>query len=241
MCNILMDSSKYVPEQQFILRVPEHIAPDVKQSMEVGDVNEKLSFEFSGDGRHAVVRWEGKQLSGKLVDLPCIIESHKTVDKKTLYKTGDVCQMLVVTDEDPSLDSPEELEDRLSLSKRKELIKKFQWNHGITPPLKNVRKRRFRKTAPKKYIDSPEIEKEVRRLLREDLQAKDVKFEVVVEEDRQDDASVIGSRVNSPTQVVKRQTAARAGVPSDMLESDEDDDLAEILQATSSEDEGDDD
>ena len=29
--------------------------------------------------------------------------------------------------------------------------------------------------------------------------------------------SVIGSRVNSPTQVVKRQTAARAGVPSDML------------------------
>ena len=41
-----------------------------------------------------------------------------------------VLQMLVVTDEDPSLESPEEVEDRISLSKRKELMKKFQWNHG---------------------------------------------------------------------------------------------------------------
>jgi transcription initiation factor TFIID subunit 7 len=165
---------EYIPEQQFVLRVPKHIAADLKRSMEAGDLEEKLSFEFSGDGRHASVRWEGRQLSGKLVDLPCIVESHKTVDGKTLYKTGDISQMLVVTDEDPSLESPEEVEDRLSLSKRKELMKKFQWNHGLTPPLKNVRKRRFRKTAPKKYIDSPEIEKEVRRLLREDLQAIDV-------------------------------------------------------------------
>jgi hypothetical protein len=28
--------------------------------------------------------------------------------------------------------------------------KKFLWPHGITPPLKNVRKRRFRKTLRKK-------------------------------------------------------------------------------------------
>ena len=44
--------------------------------------------------------------------------------------------------------------------------KKFLWPHGIAPPMKNVRKRRFRKTLKKKYVEAPEIEKEVRRLLR---------------------------------------------------------------------------
>lgn len=32
-------------------------------------------------------------LACKLVDLPCMIESLKTVDKKTFYKTADVCQV----------------------------------------------------------------------------------------------------------------------------------------------------
>ena len=32
---------------------------------------------------------------------------------------------------------------------------------GAQPPLKNCRKRRFRKTLRKKYVEAPEIEKEV--------------------------------------------------------------------------------
>ena len=43
---------------------------------------------------------------------------------------------------------------------------KWVYPHGITPPLKNCRKRRFRKTLKKKYIDAPENEKEVKHLLR---------------------------------------------------------------------------
>ena len=27
------------------------------------------------------------------MELPCIVESHKTLDKKSLYKTGDICQV----------------------------------------------------------------------------------------------------------------------------------------------------
>jgi len=46
---------------------------------------------------------------------------------------------------------------------------------AVTPPLKNVRKRRFRKTARKnKLLESPEVEKEVKRLIREDLAAINV-------------------------------------------------------------------
>jgi len=29
----------------------------------------------------------------QVVDLPCIVESLKTVDKKTFYKTADICQV----------------------------------------------------------------------------------------------------------------------------------------------------
>lgn len=62
--------------------------------------------------------------------------------------------------------------------------KKFLWPHGITPPLKNVRKRRFRKTLKKKYVEAPEIEKEVKRLLRVDNDAVSVKWEVISDDDK---------------------------------------------------------
>jgi hypothetical protein len=79
-------------------------------------------------------------------------------------------------------------------------------------------------------------------------------FEVVVEEDKQDDISAVGSRLASPAPASSRRAGtAVEGVLNEclvclnntvvflflfVLESDEDD-LAEILQATSSEDDGD--
>lgn len=60
--------------------------------------------------------------------------------------------------------------------------KKFLWAHGITPPCKNIRKRRFRKTLKKKNVEAPEIEKEVKRLLRIDNDAVKVEFEIINEE-----------------------------------------------------------
>lgn len=36
-------------------------------------------------------------LAAKLVDLPCIIESLKTIDKKTFYKTADICQVCMAS------------------------------------------------------------------------------------------------------------------------------------------------
>lgn len=47
------------------------------------------------DGRHGIVRVDRVPLACKLVDLPCILESLKTVDKKTLYKTADICQVKI--------------------------------------------------------------------------------------------------------------------------------------------------
>ena len=61
--------------------------------------------------------------------------------------------------------------------------KKYLYPHGIAAPLKNCRKRRFRKTLKKKYVEAPEIEKEVKRLLRVDYEAVSVKWEVITEEE----------------------------------------------------------
>ena len=78
-------------------------------------------------------------------------------------------------------------EDESSPMKKKKdpnkVDRKYLWPHGIGPPLKNCRKRRFRKTLKKKYVEAPEIEKEVKRLLRVDNDAVSVKWEVITEEE----------------------------------------------------------
>ena len=88
------------------------------------------------DPRRAVVRIRKNLYAAKLVDLPTIIESSKTLDKKSMYKTADICQMLVIGEsishEETILAYPSKSSD-------------YIYPHGLTPPLRWVRKRRFRK------------------------------------------------------------------------------------------------
>lgn len=81
-------------------------------------------------------------------------------------------------------EEPDPITDEESPQKNKKkdpnkVDKKYLYPHGITPWLKNVRKRRFRKTLKKKNVELPEIEKEVKRLLRVDNEAVNVKWEIV--------------------------------------------------------------
>lgn len=175
-------------ESQYVLRLPTEYASTVRRIAQSSSMNTKdrLTIELHADGRHGIVRVDRVPLACKLVDLPCIIESLKTVDKKTFYKTADVCQMLVCSldgDLYPPLEEPTGTTDPKSKKKDKDKDKKFVWNHGITAPLKNTRKRRFRKTAKKKYIESPDVEKEVKRLLSTDAEAVSVRWEVIAEDE----------------------------------------------------------
>ncbi|KAL8607290.1 hypothetical protein ACOMHN_047621 [Nucella lapillus] len=170
-------------EQQFILRLPQAAADELRKEMQSTSgalFKDKLglSIEIDSDMRHGHVRYNNYIFNSKVVDLPCIIESMKTLDSKTFYKTADISQMVVcTTDEEINVEDMES-------PKKKDKDKRHLWNHGITPPLKNVRKRRFRKTMKKKYMDQPELEKEVRRLFRYDAEAIDVKWEVVTEDEK---------------------------------------------------------
>ena len=113
------------------------------------------------DGRNASFTFDGVSRRARLVDLPTILETHKTFDNKQLYKIADISQMLIVDDAPPLPLAP----PTLSGPRPKANDEEFQHPHGITPPLKYVRKRRFRKRAKWMVED---VEREVQRLLLAD-------------------------------------------------------------------------
>ena len=90
--------------------------------------------------------------------------------------------MLLVSAEEPVA---EESEEGKAPARPDEINKdkKFQWSHGLTSPLKNVRKTRFRKTLKRKDAELQEIENELKRLLRADNEALNVRWEIVTEEE----------------------------------------------------------
>ncbi|CAD7682430.1 unnamed protein product [Nyctereutes procyonoides] len=221
------DEPPHELENQFILRLPLEHASTVRKIVHSRSVamKDKLKIDLSSDGRHAIVEVEEISLAAKLVDLPCVIGSLKTLDKKTFYKTADISQMLVCTPGAELQSSPEEPVTSTDLKairkSEKERQKKYIWKHGITPPLKNVRKKRFRKTTKKlidfkqieeisfpkdkdipgkhrmlndltgippsptlvQYIESPDVEKEVKRLLCSDAEAVSARWEVIAEDE----------------------------------------------------------
>ncbi|CAF3049539.1 unnamed protein product [Rotaria sp. Silwood2] len=187
-------------EQQFILRMPPgEYGTRLRELIESGDdkIRERLFFDLNPERRHGRVKFDDTVFKATLYDLPCITETYKTFDRKTLYKIADLAQILVcrlpgdLSSSDDDDDDDETMKrsntNATTISdggnekkkKEKDKEKKFQWPHGLTPPLKNVRKRRFRKVARQKTQDRDEMEQEVRRLFRADNEAIDVKWEVI--------------------------------------------------------------
>eukprot|EP00850_Spirogloea_muscicola_P008012 SM000042S15279 [mRNA] locus=s42:50232:51358:+ [translate_table: standard] len=79
------------------------------------------------DGRSGTFTVGNLELPAYLLDLPCVVESFKTYDDNTLIKTADVGQMIVVQrPEDAPPQGPE-------------------CRHGLTPPMRDARRRRFRR------------------------------------------------------------------------------------------------
>ena len=191
------ENENYEVENQFILRMPSGPAAALKSVVASGVLNlkDRLSIQIETDMRRGTVRFDNWILPTKIVDLPCIIESHKTLDKKNFYKTADICQMMVCTDETDDLDKEA---PKLDEKKGDFKDKRYLHPHGITAPLKNVRKKRFRKTLKKKTVDVPEIEKEVKRLFRQDNEAISVRYEVVDADDEKPDSVKPNSNVPSP-------------------------------------------
>ncbi|KAJ5953010.1 TAFII55 protein conserved region [Penicillium vulpinum] len=154
-------------EEQFILRMlPGEDCEHIKKLM-----NDKTfkSSEFglkplTREGRRAIVKVRDHQYAAALVDLPCIIEGMKSWDRRGWYKSADICQMLLVlgrvnSDQEamdyplpPDVECPDE--------------KTLQYPHGLAPPLRWVRKRRFRDRVSTRTIE--QVEKAVEELMAQD-------------------------------------------------------------------------
>ena len=122
----------------------------------------------------------GQQLyAAKLVDLPSIIESHKTLDNKQIFKIADISQMLLV--ERPISSEAEAMQSAGSSRDAPDAkafnIDDFIYPHGITPPMRWARKRRFRKRFHNRTIET--VEREVEKLLNDDRRAQSVEYEYV--------------------------------------------------------------
>jgi transcription initiation factor TFIID subunit 7 len=150
-------------EHQFVVRMPPGEDCDYLRKAitdrEVGTAAADIKFRFfDRDGRRGMVSIKGKHYAASMVDLPCIIEGHKSWDRKNFYKVADIHQMLLVTkrvkdaDEARKVPVPEDVDETT-----------WQYPHGITPPMHWVRKRRFRKRISKRTIEA--VEEEVERLL----------------------------------------------------------------------------
>lgn len=170
-------------EEEFILRMKS--GPDCDYLAQViGDrrigVDANVWIKFK-DSRRAVVCVNKHLYAAKLVDLPCIIEANKTLDRRSVFKAADICQMLLVGDriehEDIAL-PPARHSD-------------YVYPHGITPPLRNVRKERFRKRVSHQTIEA--VENEVNRLLQLDKEAESTSFEIVDNFAMTRDGSVAGA------------------------------------------------
>lgn len=175
-------------ESQFVLRLPLAPAQSLRHAIREGmtTIKDRLFISMESDMRRGTVRFDNWYLPAKIVDLPTVTESYKTIDGKNFYKTADICQMMLCKEEDDASDEESPNKKRRDPSK---VEKKYLYPHGLTPPLKNVRKRRFRRTLRKKFVEVPEIEKEVKRLLRMDNEAVQVRHEVVDEEKKLKDES----------------------------------------------------
>jgi len=132
-----------------------------------------VSFRFfDREGRKAMVNIQNRLYAATMVELPCVIESLKSWNKKDWVKSADVCQMLLVLgrvnseEEAKKFTRPREIEPD-----------SHRYPHGLTPPMQWVRKRRFR--PRKSYLDVERIETHTEDLLTADDAAEDTKYELV--------------------------------------------------------------
>ncbi|KAL2318306.1 hypothetical protein Fmac_032182 [Flemingia macrophylla] len=118
-------------EEQFILRVPPHVAERIErllnESNPSSSEDKSLDLSFSEDGRSGTFVIGNEHFPASLLDLPTVVESYKTYDDNSLIKTADIGQMIMVRESGDA--APDVIEYR----------------HGLTPPMRDARKRRFRR------------------------------------------------------------------------------------------------
>lgn len=160
-------------EQICLLRLDVPLARAVKAQIAAEGVAHDLRITWTS-ARAARIHFRTLVRDALLVDLPCIVEAQKTIDRKQFYKVADVAQMLLVVENGTMAVDAASCQSAASNS----AACAYKWPHGVTAPLQNVRSRRFR-AAAMGALAGVDIEEAVERLLQADDAAVDVHWDVV--------------------------------------------------------------
>lgn len=143
---------------------------------------------FDTQGRRGILGVRDTKYAVTMVDLPCIIEGMKSWDKKGFIKSLDVSQMLLVLgpckndEEARTYAFPPDVNPH-----------NHQYAHGITAPMKWVRKRRFARTKKIRLDDIEAIDRRVSAMLEADrLSREPVKVELTDRDPRRDQEQYSG-------------------------------------------------
>lgn len=194
-------------DEQFILRVPPSVAERIDRLLSENPSSEdKLDLSFSEDGKTGSFVIGEEHFPASLLNLPCIVESYKTYDDNVLIKSADIGQMIMVREEgDPVPDVVE-------------------YRHGLTPPMRDARRRRFRR--------EPDLNPELVRRVEKDLQnimsggtAENIDIEVVEQEEGGEaSARHVNKKVAQPATKPDISEPGTAGEDPDRTESEDSDD-----------------
>ena len=169
--------------EAFILRMPpgpdcdylrdavQHGTIGVARSQGGADIQMKF---FDRSGRRGLITIRGQRWAATLVDLPCIVEGMKSWDKKGWVKSADICQIFLVLGKVQTDDQAKDFPLPRDVNPQT-----WQYAHGLTPPMRWVRKRRFARTNRTSVNAIEAVERKVNQLLAEDDLAVHTKFELL--------------------------------------------------------------
>lgn len=150
-------------EKQLVLRLPEAEAAKLKEDVE-NNREGTYSIQFN-DPRTGVYKRDGVEFNCSLVDLPTYIETHKTYDNITFYKSADVHQMIVV--------QPKRLEDGSV-----PMPPDYRYPDGLTPPAEALVARAFDKFPDPDKESIVEVEQRLYQLDKGEVATKET-YELV--------------------------------------------------------------
>jgi len=128
---------------------------------------------FNEDLRSGSVKFDQHTMPFRAYDLPTITEVYKTLDKKVVYKVADLSQMIVCGPEGRNKKDRKEGRTRNiddeegdGNTRPTSSSSSTKWPHGLCAPMKNARKKKFRKVKRKRFLDQTDVERELKRILR---------------------------------------------------------------------------
>jgi TATA-binding protein-associated factor Taf7 len=163
--DFLSDAPK-LSEEQYILRFPEFLGERIRKMVQNDELSsDQISFQFPPNSRVGQMVINGIESVEKykvtLCDLPCVVETHRTEDNRVYYKSGDVGQLLLVQKEDEKENGEMEMNEQpISFL----YDNNYNVLDGLTPPTKNIRKRKFRQKIKYSSEDMKEAQAEILRI-----------------------------------------------------------------------------